>query len=222
VPIAPSSIAAPCGLVTANRFRASLVALLAAITVLAGSTSPARGDSDPASDMLLGQDSFYPYQPPVSTGMTKALDQAVSEAKAAGLPIKVALIGSAIDLGGLPQLYGQPQKYSDFLAMEIAFNGPVKLLVVMPQGFGLTNVGTTSSLAALPKPQPGPDGLARAAISAVEKLAADAGHPIQPPEISAAGGGGGLSPALTFGAPAALLIVVAALYGLTRRRPGLG
>lgn len=197
--------------------RAAVLAALAAFAVLFALAPRSPADSDPASDTLLAQDVFYPYQPAVSQGLTNALNQAVSEAHAAGLQIKVALIGGAVDLGGLPMLFGQPQKYSDFLEKEIAFNGPVQLLVVMPQGFGLTAVGTPGELASLAAPQPGPDGLARAAIGAVEKLAADAGHPIKAPSVQA-GGGGGPSPALTFGAPVALFIVIAALVGLLRRR----
>lgn len=201
--------------------RRPLFAVAIAVACLAAGAPRAGADADPASDALLIQDIFFPYQPIVSMGYTNALNQIVIEAKNAGFPIKVALIATPSDLGGLPNFYGMPQRYADFLDREISFNAPAKLLVVMQQGFGLSGVGKTGELNPLlpVNPNPGSDGLARSAIAAVQKLATDAGHPLAPVKVVASkSGGGGTSPALTFGAPVALVLIVAAGVAFTRRR----
>jgi len=38
-------------------------------------------------------------------------------------------VGSATDLGGVPNLFGHPQAYATFLDSEISFNRPQPLLV---------------------------------------------------------------------------------------------
>ena len=42
-----------------------------------------------------------------------------------------------VDLGVIPELFGQPQNYAKFLDKEISFQGPQPLLVVMPAGYGV-------------------------------------------------------------------------------------
>jgi ABC-type glycerol-3-phosphate transport system substrate-binding protein len=209
---------------TISAVRRGVLAVAVALACLALSVAQARADADPASDALLIQDVFFPYQPMVSAGVANALNQVVAEAKAAHFPVKVALISSPNDLGGLPNLFAQPQRYADFLDREISYNAPVSLLVVMPQGFGTHSLGKQGELNPLlpVNPAPGSDGLAKAAIAAVEKLAADAGHPLAAPKIVATSSksGGGTSPALTFGAPVLLVLIAAAAVALTRRRRG--
>ena len=209
---------------TAAALRRASLAGAVALASLVLSAPRARADADPASDALLIQDVFFPYQPTVSAGVTNALNQIVAEAKTAHFPVKVALIASPDDLGGLPNLFAQPQRYADFLDREISYNAPVSLLVVMPQGFGTHSLGKQGELNPLlpVNPAPGSDGLAKSAIAAIEKLAADAGHPLAPPKIvaTASKSGGGTSPALTFGAPVLLVLIVAAAVALTRRRHG--
>jgi hypothetical protein len=210
---------------TVSAVRRAVLVGAVALTSLALSVPQARADADPASDTLLIQDVFFPYQPMVSGGVANALNQVVAEAKAAHFPVKVALIASPEDLGGLPNLFAQPQRYADFLDREIAYNAPVALLVVMPAGFGTHSLGKQGELNPLlpVNPAPGSDGLAKAAIAAVEKLAADAGHPLAAPKIVAAASGksgGGTSPALTFGAPVLLVLIAAGAVALTRRRRG--
>ncbi|GAC1439499.1 MAG: hypothetical protein NVSMB51_17480 [Solirubrobacteraceae bacterium] len=195
---------------------------LAAISVcLLVVPAGALADGDPASDVLLGADAFYPYQPLVTLPLTKTLNQTVAAAHAAGFPIKVALIATANDLGAVPDLFGKPQQYADFLDREISFNKKDLLLVVMPQGFGVTAAGSAAALSGIAiKPASGSsDGLAAAGIRAVAVLAGQAGHPIRPPVIpkSGASGGGGTSPLITFGAPVLLVVVAALGVGLIRR-----
>jgi hypothetical protein len=200
-----------------------LAAVLVALALLAVPPA-ALADGDPASDILLIQDTFLPYQPKVSPNVAAAVKQAAARAKAAGFPLKVAVIGSATDLGAVPDLFGKPQKYADFLDQEISFNKKMLLLVVMPQGFGISAAGPPSALAGLRVPGAGGvDALARAALPAIGALAAHAGHPIVLPAIGSAsgsGGGGGTSPVLTFGAPLAVVLLVAAGAGFARARRG--
>ncbi len=160
------------------------VAAVAAIGLALGAGAAAvpgsaRADGDPASDVLLGQDVFLPYSP-VSPAVQQHLYTVTAAARRAGYPLKVALISATTDLGVVPSLFGKPSSYAQFLSAELAgvVSGPV--LVVMPAGFGLAVGGrprATTALAGLPI-SPGPDGLGTAAVSATERLAAAAGHPL--------------------------------------------
>ncbi len=166
------------------RFACLLAGLLIALGLLATS---AFADGDPASDVLLGENVFYPYTPPVSTALQNSLNAATDAAAKAHFPVKVALIASPVDLGVIPALFGKPQEYADFLDREISFTGPQTLLVVMADGYGVQGMdgAAVAAAAALPKPAGGSsDELARAALAAIPKLARAAGHPLG----SAAGG----------------------------------
>jgi len=198
-----------------------LAVLLAGLAVLAVLLAPglAAADGDPASDVLLTTSVAYPYQEHVSKPLITALDLAAARAKAAGFPIKIAIIATPVDLGAIPELFGKPQKYADFLEKEISFNARPLLLVVMQAGFGLVSSGPPSALAGVEIPnQRGSDGLATAAIKAVGLLAAHAGHPIVLPSIRASGGASssGTSSVFVFVAPVALVLLVAAIVAFTR------
>lgn len=156
--------------------------LAAGILIALLGAAAARADGDPASDMLLRQNVFYPYSPPVSTAIQKQLDAETAAAHRVHFPIKVALIDSPIDLGAIPTLFGRPQKYADFLDQEISFQGKQALLVVMSSGFGVQGVTRAARIAAASLSRPAgrqSNDLARAAIPAVARLAAAAGHPIK-------------------------------------------
>jgi hypothetical protein len=191
-----------------------LVALLA--------PAAARADGDPASDVLLGENVFYPYSPPVTTSLQQILNGETAAARRAHFPIKVALIHSAVDLGVITSLFGQPQKYADFLDQEISFQGKQLLLVVMPSGYGVQGLSRAATLAARSLPKPAgsqSNDLARAAIAAVTKLSAAAGHPVKP---------GAVGPTTATGSGSTTLILVifvlgavgaaAALIALRRRQ----
>jgi len=205
-----------------QRPRAARAAICVLLAALALSPAPAQGDADPASDVLLTQNVFTPYNPVVSANLVKALDTLSSETQRMGLPIKVAIVATATDLGGVPGLFNQPQRYSDFLASEIAFNGKQLVLVVMPAGIGTTNIPHAQALAGLrPDTSHGSDGLARTAITAIVRLANANGHPIKAPSIrGGSGSGGGVSPVIAFGAPVILVVLAAGLAGLARRQRG--
>jgi hypothetical protein len=179
----------------------------------------AYADSDPASDILPVQDTFLPYQPRISPDLKAKLEGATKAAKQAGYPIKVAIIATPADLGGVPDLFNQPTKYAAFLGREITFNKKAQpLLVVMPVGLGTYQAGprATSAIGGI-RPEGGPDGLANAALEGVVKLSAAAGNPIEgfKPESS---GGSGSTSAVVFAIPVALLVI--ALAVLSYRRAG--
>jgi hypothetical protein len=156
---------------------------------------PALADGDPASDMLLVQNVFYPFTPPVGPAIEKALNAETAAAKRAHFPIKVALIASPTDLGAIPSLFAKPQQYADFLDQEISFFGRKQLLlVVMPTGYGVQGLTSSDAEAAAKLPPPAgraSDDLARAAIVAVPKLAAAAGHPLGAVSGGSSAGSGG-------------------------------
>jgi hypothetical protein len=171
------------------------VGLLCFPVTIALRAAPARADGDPASDVLLGQDVFLPYSS-ISAITQRRLFAVASAAKSAGYPIKIALIGAKTDLGVLPSLFGKPESYARFLSSELngVVAGPV--LVVMPAGFGLAVEGrarSTTSLNGIPI-GPGADGLGTAALTATERLAAAAGHPL-PAEAATASSNLGASSA---------------------------
>jgi hypothetical protein len=92
---------------------ATLASVLAPASVLA--------DGDPASDVLIGENVYYPYSPAVSTSLQKRLNAETAAAARARFPIKVALIPTPADLGAIPTLFGKPQEYAHFLDQEISF-----------------------------------------------------------------------------------------------------
>jgi hypothetical protein len=166
------------------------VALLAVFLVYA----TALGDADPASDVLLGENVFYPYDPAVTAKLQAELNGIVAAAHRAHLPLKVALIATPIDLGAVPSFFGKPKEYAAFLDQEITFGGPrVPLLVVMPSGYGDAGLSPAASavVAGLGRPKPASNGLAQAAIAAVRKIKAAAGHRLGRPVASRSGAGGG-------------------------------
>jgi hypothetical protein len=152
------------------------------VAVMLAAPTAARADGDPASDVLLGENVFYPYSPPVSQALQHTLTAETAAASRAHFPIKVALIASPVDLGVIPDLFDQPQRYANFLDQEISFQTKQPLLVVMPSGYGVRGLPRPAAIAAesLTKPTGRQSNdLARAAILAVPKLAAAAGHPIR-------------------------------------------
>ena len=186
-----------------------MIVLVILLTLAGMAPRSARADGDPASDVLLVQNVFLPFTPPVSRSLASILDSTISSAHAAGFPIKVALIESRIDLGADPQLYGTPQRYASFLDVEISYNSRAKLLVVMPQGFGTAAAGPLSALTGIRiDAAQKTDGLARAAIEAVVALADRAGHRIAAPALPSTAASGGSPPwVLIAPAIAAVLLI---------------
>jgi hypothetical protein len=185
----------------------------------------AQADGDPASDILLSQDVFYPYAPnAVSPPLQKALNGMVAAAKKKGFPVKVALIAAASDLGSVPQLLSDPQRYADLLTQEIAFNSKPRVLVVLPSGIGGNNLGDNAGPALSNVNVPDDantdaDALARTAMTALGKLSTADGKPVPVPHVAVSSkkSSSGGSPLLIFGVPVLLVVLAAAAMALRNR-----
>ena len=214
-----------------------MIAFLAIIALLV-LAPPAHANGDPASDVLLSQDHFLPYAPEVQDRLATALEDVLEDADAAGYPMKVALIASERDLGAYPQLFNQPQEYADLLTQNLALLNPhgdavknAHVLVVMPGGFGGNNLGEAVDDALGPitiQSEASSDGLAKAAVEAVARVATVNGHKVPvPPEAdlrldaASAADGGGPSP-LLYVAPALLLFAGLAVAGRVSARRAAG
>ena len=175
---------------TATRFdrrsssAAPRVALLTAIVVLALALVPAiaGADGDPASDVLLSQRVFVPWDGGASARQTARLEAVVAAAGRAGYPVRVALIASSSDLGSVTPLWRRPQDYAEFLGVELSLAIHGSVLVVMPNGIGVYRPGVAAATAraalAASVARTGHGSLAAIAESAVEALAAAAGRPL--------------------------------------------
>jgi hypothetical protein len=204
-------------------------ALVIAVAVLALLPATAVADGDPASDVLLAQDVYYPYAPKASKQMTTALNLLLARVRKSGYPIKVALIQTPADLGAYPSLFGDTQNYANLLAKEIAFNSHPHLLIVMPSGFGGDNLGANvdSALKGIKVDDAAKsDGLVQAALAAVARIATANGHQTAvPPEATAALSASKASSkrstpsVLVYGGPVLLtLLAVGVLIVVGRRR----
>ena len=156
--------------------RWALAAVAAVLVALGPAAATGRADGDPASDVLLEQNVYFPYRAP-SPAARAALERAADAVYARGDRVKVALIHTAEDLGAIPSLFGQPGEYAHFLGVELGlwYVGP--LLVVMPAGFGVYDGGRSTGAAeqvlrSVDPADGGPDDLVRSATIAVQRLAA--------------------------------------------------
>lgn len=195
--------------------------LLAALVAVLAVPAAAPADVDPASDVLLLQDVFVPQSPPPDQGKVSAIRKMLTEAKQAGFPLKVAIIGSATDLGGIPQLFGKPAQYARFLGTELTGATGQKtqpLLVVMAAGFGAWQLSPKATAAAqgVKIGQGGNPALIAAAIAAVPRVAAAAGHPVK--AVSGGGGGSSGAPVAVFVLPVLLLIAIGLVLSRRGRR----
>jgi hypothetical protein len=196
------------------------VAVLAIATSLAVAAA-ATADVDPASDVILLDNVYYPYQPRVCTELRNGLDQLTADAKKAGYPVKVALIASGTDLGGIPQEFGRPQEYAEFLHSEIGRQTKAVTLAVMPGGFGFAPPGKPEKVVLDKVKVPDKadsNRLAHAAIDAIPQLAAAAGHQVKKPNLgSKCTNKSGSSAAIIFIVPVALLLIAGGAITLGRR-----
>jgi hypothetical protein len=146
-----------------------------------------RADGDPASDVLATQSVFLPQDAGLPLPQQGQLTELVRASASDGYAIRVALIASRSDLGSVTELWRQPQTYARFLGQELAlvYRGP--LLVVMPDGFGIygASPSATSALAGVRIPPGGGAGLGSATLTAVQRLAGVAGHPLPLPAPAA-------------------------------------
>jgi hypothetical protein len=169
--------------------RLALIAALALVAVPA-----AHADADPASDVLYVQRIYLPFfGEKVSPAHAAALKKTVDAAWNKGYKIKVALIATRNDLGGVFQLWEKPQTYADFLGRELVFLYKGKLITVMPNGLGVYQykqpVTKEKALVKTVDVGEGADGIADAASIAVAKLAG-LPPPKLPKNTSGSGDGG--------------------------------
>ncbi|HWE08444.1 MAG TPA: hypothetical protein VG325_03770 [Solirubrobacteraceae bacterium] len=172
------------------------------VLVFALAQAPAaRADGDPASDVLAGQSLFLPADGGFSRAEQAGLTELLTSAQRSGYPIRVALVATPSDLGSVSSLWGAPAAYARFLGDELSLVYRGTLLVVMPAGFGVDVVGSgpagaaagARAAAALGAPPRGTPMVA-AALTAIEKLAARAGHRLATPSptVPASGSGSAL------------------------------
>jgi len=160
----------------------------AALLALCIGASVARADADPASDWLIQQDAFYPYTTKVSTAQKQALNAALASGRKAGMPIKVALIAGKGDLGAVSILFDRPpNQYAKFLGTELSYVNKARVLVVLPEGYGLwwhkpLPANEVKAIRALPPPASADgDTMVAAANTAVRRLLALHGIQVAPP-----------------------------------------
>jgi hypothetical protein len=171
--------------------RGAALALLLALTL----THAALADGDPSSDLLIPPDvRVYMTNGAKGADLEKKLAATAQQISDAGLPIKVAVIGNKTDLGAVPQLWGKPQTYAKFLGAELRFVYKDTLLIVMPQGFGISGpFPQAKAVAALsgvdPRKDPSPEGLTASADQALRALAAADGRKLSGGSGSSGGGG---------------------------------
>ena len=162
--------------------RRLLLLSCALVLLLPGS---ARANGDPASDVLLTQQVFLPFEAPISASAKSDLQKTVAAANSKGYTIRVAIIAFTGDLGTAVSLWKRPQPYSKFLWSELSFQYANRLLVAMPAGFGFYD-GTKpvdKELATLKsvKARQIPTDLTESAAAAVRALAAANGVKVPAP-----------------------------------------
>jgi hypothetical protein len=214
--------------------------VLAVVAVAAVRPPVALADGDPASDVLVYQPVFFPYNPAPPTAQ-RELNGLVKSADQQGLKIRVAVVQSPRDLGSIPTLFGKPSVYARFLSSELSSIWRDRVLVVMPSGYGLAQgarlvrrggvehvvVNTHSGpdeavLRRLPPPRGStPADVVAAASKAVRALAArhDIALVAAPPASSSSGGGSGRNPGLAAAVAATVGLTAGLLWFLWRTRP---
>jgi hypothetical protein len=213
--------------------RLALLVLLTAIVVIPA----AHADGDPASDYLLGLQSFVPpdagFSKTDSERLTRLLSGArqgtpITGAAPGGYTIRVAVIASRYDLGSVTILDKKPRLYAHFLSQELRFVYKKRLLVVMPNGYGIARDGKPDPteqkvLDRLPRPAAthGPE-LAAATERAVRALTKNAGVRIAavsiPAPKSSGSGDTTTRDRIVIVAGALALLCAVLVAGIARRR----
>ena len=191
----------------------------AAVGVFLALPAAARANGDPASDYLLVRNTFLPFTTGIDKDAVDRLEKTIQAADKAGYKIKAAMILAPSDLGTAFSLFRQPQRYAQFLGLELGFVYRGRLLVVMPNGYGYAVNGKPdpkSSRVLKGVPPPGADATkeVEAATLAIRRLAAANGHRL---EISS-GGGSNTRDRITIAAAATAGIAVIAAIALYRRQ----
>jgi hypothetical protein len=200
---------------------------LAVLVLAALAAHAARADGDPASDVLIVQTVFLPFQAQLPKPLEQKLTRATVEATKAGFRIRVALIEQPSDLGAVPSLFERPQTYSKFLWQELSFVYKGGVLIVMPNGFGFydgrdPSASTQKVLSGIPIGA-GLNGMAASALNAVLGLSAAAGHrlsvqSVAVPAKAGSGSSSGSDRLIIGGAAAGVALLAAAAFVVRRRK----
>jgi hypothetical protein len=122
--------------------RRLLTALAATGVLLCATPGLAHGDGDPASDVLAqAPPVFIPPASGITYGQESAVAAQLRAAARQGRPLRVAVIPDRIALGSIGGLWKRPGVYAEFLGGELSFYYHGELLVVMPDGFGVSRNG---------------------------------------------------------------------------------
>jgi hypothetical protein len=196
------------------------VAALAGALALLALPATARANGDPASDYLLVQKLFLPFSAKIDQSDVKRLNAVLTSAERANFKIRVAVILSPGDLGTAFSLYRMPQRYAEFLGLELAFVYRDRLVVVMPNGYGYSVNGKPDPkagrlLESLPPPGHDATSEVRGAETAVRKLALAADVRLS---VSSGSGGSSTRDRITIAAAATAGIALFAAMVLYRRQ----
>jgi len=199
----------------------SLRVLAAVVAAGCVAVPAAHADGDPASDYLLSQSTFLPFDAKIPKAQAEQLNSIVADAKEKGFTIRVAVIAKQFDLGAVPSLWRKPKTYARFLGQELFFVYKSRLLIVMPNGYGVSRGGKPLRSAqkvvdALPKPGDSGAALAFAATRAVQRLAAQSGVRVEIPVASS--GDGETSDRIVIAAIAGGLVLLVGIGLALRRR----
>ena len=172
----------------ARRTRLAAISILLAALLAGALAGRARGDGDPASDVLLSQRLYLPQDAGVPPAQQAQLTALLAAARRSGYTLRVALIAGPADLGSVTELWHQPQNYAHFLSQELSLNYKGPLLVVMPNGYGLYQPHASSNDQASVLSALAPPGrnLGPGALGAIERLAAASGHNLPTPAATTA------------------------------------
>jgi hypothetical protein len=198
-----------------------LLAIGAALVLAgAGLTGTARADGDPASDVLAAQSSYLPTDVGIPLAEQGQIISLLRSATAAGLHLRVAVIASPTDLGSIGELWRQPQSYARFLGQELTFVYGGRLLVVMPNGYGIYPQSADAGAAvqtALAGAKPPTSGLGPATLDAIRRIAGAQGIHLTIPSATAASpasSGIDLTAVIVF---ALGVVVILAAWGISLR-----
>jgi hypothetical protein len=209
--------------------RAAMLMLVALAGIATCSVRPALADGDPASDVLATETLFLAQDAGVPGPQQVQLASLLGTARRIGLSLRVAVIASPADLGSVTELWREPQTYARFLGQELSLVDrgphPPTLLVVMPNGFGVYRPGKVPpalarALTGIP-PAGTASRLGGVTLTAIQRVAAAAGHELPVPSASGAATPSSASsdtvPWIVFAA--GLVLIVAAWTLSLRARP---
>jgi cytochrome oxidase Cu insertion factor (SCO1/SenC/PrrC family)/thiol-disulfide isomerase/thioredoxin len=171
-------------------------ALLVAVGGVGAAAPRALADGDPGSDVLVYQSLFALPDAGISAAAQVQIGQLLARAAAGGDPVRVAVIASPQDLGAVTAAWHRPQAYAAFLGYELSLAYKGRLLVVMPNGYGLhwpghATAAALARLGALGAPGPPGGSLARATLAGVRAVIAATGVRLGAASAAAGAAGAG-------------------------------